>query len=115
MSDRGCYGNPAPLPARRPGGGWIKVAAVVGLGAAIWFYVIPAIGSKSKHVPPSPHEPPAPPPHPLDEAARSRGFSSTAAYEDAMIAMKRELEAAGSRVELAPHLAYLESRPLPPR
>lgn len=113
MSDRGYYGNPAPLPARRSGGGWIKVAAVVGLGAAIWFYVIPAIGSKAKQAP-SPHEPPSPPPpppHPLDEAARSRGFSSTAAYEDAMIAMKRELEAAGAKVELAPHLTYLESRP----
>jgi hypothetical protein len=111
MSDRGYYGNPAPLPARRSGGGWIKVAAVVGLGAAIWLYVIPAIGSKSKQAPP--HEPPPPPapPHPLDEAARSRGFSSTAAYEDAMIAMKRELEAAGAKVELAPHLTYLESRP----
>lgn len=108
MSGRGVYGNPAPLPARQPGGGWIKVAAVVGLGAAIWFWAIPAIGSKSKQSPPPSHEPP-PAPHPLDAVALSRGFPSRAAYEDAMLAMKRELEAAGAKVELAPHLAHLEA------
>lgn len=113
MSDRGYYGNPAPLPPRRSGGGWIKVAAVAGLGAAIWFWVIPAIGSKPKLAPPPhvpPPLPPASPPHPLDEVAHSRGFSSGPAYEDALVATARELESAGARVDLGPHLAHLGSR-----
>lgn len=108
---RGHYGN-EQLAQRRSGGvggGWFKIAAVVGLGAVIWWWVIPAIGPKSKHVEETPPQPQEPPPD-LSQAAQARGFSSTAAYEDSVLMNARELKAAGAKVELGPHLAHLEPR-----
>jgi hypothetical protein len=113
MSDRGYYGNPAPLPARRSGGGWLKIAAVVGIGAAAWYWVIPAIvarRTRRMQLQLAAPLPPSQPVHPLDEVARSRGFASGADYEDALVATARELEAAGARVDLGPRLTHLESR-----
>ena len=113
MSGRGCYGNPAPLPPGRSSG-WFKIAAAAGIGAAVWFWVLPSIGfghkDKSQHAPPSHEPPPAPPLHPFDQIAQARGFSSAAEYEDALVATARELEASGAKVELGPHLAHLEPR-----
>jgi hypothetical protein len=118
---RGYYGN-EQLARRRSGGGgggWFKIAVIVGLGAVIWF-MLPGIGPKAKHAaepealkPSSPHEAPHEAPQhddALDQLARSRGFASTKLYEDSVIANVRELEAAGARVVLAPHLQHLERR-----
>src|SRR5207244_2120826 len=85
MSDRGCYGNPQPLPPGRSSG-WLKLAAVAGIGAAVWWWVLPSIGlghkDKSQHEPPQPSPgllPHVPlPQSPLDQIARSRGFASAA-------------------------------------
>jgi hypothetical protein len=121
---RGFYGSEQLARPRTGGGankGWFKIAAVAGLGAAIYWWVLPAIRPKPKQVT-APYASPPPveasysPPHAsslhdedLERHARSRGFPSAKAYADAMIAMVDELRAAGAKVELAPHF------PPPPR
>jgi hypothetical protein len=111
---RGYYGGDQLQPSRRSRGGWVKLALVVGVGAVIW-RMLPGGGTKSEPGPGRGGEepPPAPPSAPdegLDQLARSRGFSSTNAYEDSVIANARELRASGAKVVLAPQLAHLESR-----
>lgn len=121
---RGFYGS-EQLARPRTGGsaskGWFKIVAVAGLGAAIYWWVLPAIGPKSKQAP-APYEvPPSTSYAPsqaaslhdedLERHARSRGFPSAKAYADAMIAMVDELRAAGAKVELAPHLQPPTSQP----
>jgi len=106
---RGFYGGDQ-LARPRTGSsssGWFKIATVAGLGAAIWWWVIPAIGPKAKHVAPHGAAPTQETTHDaeLDQIARSRGFSSTKAYVDAMIAMAAELRAAGAKVEFSPPAA----------
>jgi hypothetical protein len=60
--------------------------------------------------------PPSPPPvvgaflKQLEDDARSRGFSSVKEYEDLVATMAKELEAAGAKVTLAPHLQHLALR-----
>jgi hypothetical protein len=104
---RGYYGgSQLDRPRRRSSSGWFKIAAVVGLGAVIWF-MLPRGGSKHEELP----SPPSPPPDEgLEQLARSRGFSSSKMYEDSVIANARELKAAGAKVELGPHLQHLEDR-----
>lgn len=58
-------------------------------------------------------EPPRPSPYPstnaseLEQAARSNGFSSVAAYENSVLLNARQLRNSGAAVTLAPHLAHL--------
>ena len=115
---RGYYGGEQLDRSRhRSGSGWFKIGAVVGLGAVIWWWVLPAVGSKfsarSAPLPPPPPPPPPPPLAPADELerlSRAGGFVSAGAFEDAVVANARELKAAGARVELGPYLQHLESR-----
>jgi len=116
---RGYYGEGQLAPRRSGGGGWFKVVAVVGVGAAVVWLLWPrskASPALALHEPPP--APPAAPPLPapaagsegLDQVARSRGFASTKEYEDAVLEDARELRAAGAKVDLGPHLQHLESR-----
>lgn len=114
---RGYYGSAQLAPRRRSGGGWFTIAAVAGLGAVIWWWVLPAVGPKPKYVaePESKHE--EDPTHSsssseedLSQLARARGFSSTKTYEDSVVASARELKASGAKIVLAPPLQHLASR-----
>lgn len=116
---RGYYGTAQLAPRRQSNGrGWFTIAVVAGLGAVIWWWVLPAVGPKAKHEPspllPSPSSTPQQSPVlPLDEEiarhARERGFSSAKEYEDAIASMASDLRSTGAKVEMAPHLAHLES------
>lgn len=142
---RGYYGvgQLAPKqPPQRRGGGWIKFAVVVGVGAVVW-YMWPR---KQSEYSPSPgldgREPkaPAPPAPPLlegqlptlltqptqptqptqlaqleslDQVAQSRGYPSQKVYEDAVVDSARQLQDAGAKVVFAPHLQHLAPRLLP--
>jgi hypothetical protein len=129
---RGYYGagQLAPKPPQpRRSGGWIKLAAVVGVGAAVWFlwprkpkldYDDESGGGGNGPGPPT--LPPAPPPPerplaqsfdsgvPLDQEAQARGYSSQQAYEDAVVASARQLQDTGARVTFAPHFQHLTRR-----
>lgn len=116
---RGYYGTAQLAPRRQSNGrGWFTIAVVAGLGAVIWWWVLPAVGPKAKHEP-SPLPSPSSTPQqstvsPLDEEiarhARERGFSSAKEYEDAIASMASDLRSTGAKVEMAPHLVHLESR-----
>jgi hypothetical protein len=121
---RGYYGSAQLAPRRQSNGrGWFTIAAVAGLGAAIWWWVLPAIGPKGRHEPPSSpsSSPPSSPSLPsslpssrdeeLSRQAQERGFSSAKEYEEAIASMARDLRSTGAKVEMAPHLAHLEPRP----
>lgn len=111
---RGYYGNAQLAPRRQSNGrGWFTIAVVAGLGAAIWWWVLPAVGPKAKHEAPAP--PSAAPPAPshdeeIARLARERGFSSAREYEEAIASMARDLRSTGAKVEMAPHLAHLEAK-----
>jgi hypothetical protein len=104
---RGYYGENQLARPPRQGSGWTKVALVLGVGAVAWFLwprrAVPAVLAEE---PP----PPSPPPGALDQVAQSRDYSSTRAYEDSVVASARQLQEAGARVVLAPHLAHLAPR-----
>lgn len=107
MAERGTYGEPSGRGSYVSGGGWgWKAALVIGLGVTIYM-LLPSIGPK----PPKqfPSQPP-PPPDDLDELARSKGFASTRAYEDAVLASAQELKREGAKVTLGCHLSHLEPR-----
>ncbi len=118
---RGYYGSSQlARPPRRRGGGWAKLALVVGVGAVVWL-MWPKLeqqpwpgrdGDEPKPPPPPPpplEGQPAQPAQP-DQLAESRGYPSQRAYEDAVVASARQLQAAGAKVVLAPHLQHLASR-----
>ena len=138
---RGYYGtNQLARAPRRRGGGWVKLALVVGVGAVIWFMwprraaPQPEPGSGDEPKPPPPPTPPPPegqisqpsvfalpPAFPatavpqvqhaqITQFAQSRGYPSTKEYEDAVVASARQLQDSGAKVMLAPHLAHLSSR-----
>lgn len=85
---------------------WFKVAAVVGVaGGLAWLWwprkqVVPLIVTAE----------PSPPPGTLDLTVPSHGFTSTRAYEDAVVATARDLRATGAKIELPAHLQYLMPR-----
>lgn len=114
---RGYYGSSQLAPRRQSNGrGWFTIAVVAGLGAVIWWWVLPAVGPKSKHEAPSSPAPPPPLPpaashdEELSRLARERGFSSAQEYEEAIASMVRDLRSTGAKVEMAPHLSHLEPR-----
>jgi hypothetical protein len=106
---RGYYGG-EQLDRQRSGTGWLKLAAVVVGGAAIWYWwprkrvvLVPMDTlSASTATPPSATE--------LEQIARSRGFSSVKDYEDSVLATTRDLKLTGAKIELPPHLQYLMPR-----
>jgi hypothetical protein len=127
---RGYYGagQLAPKPPQpRRGSGWIKLAVVVGVGAAVW-YLWPRkpkldyddeSGGGGPY-PPTPSSPPPPPEGqlaqafdsgvPIDQEAYARGYPSQQAYEDAVVASARQLQDTGARVTFAPHFQHLTHR-----
>jgi hypothetical protein len=112
---RGHYGDAQLSPRRSGGSGWFKIAVVAGLGVVIWKWVLPRIGPKSTHVlpsspPPSPSVPSTTHDEDLEKLAQLRGFSSKQAFEDSVVGTARELRASGAKVDLGPHLQYLEPR-----
>ena len=50
----------------------------------------------------------------LEDEARARGFARVKDYEDSLVASATQLQAAGARVVLAPHLQHLAARVEPP-
>lgn len=111
---RGYYGSEQLAPPRRQSNsGWLTVAVVAGLGAVIWWWVLPAVGPKAKHAvtpAPSPVVPLTSHDDEISRQARERGFASAREYEDAVALMARDLRSTGAKVEMAPHLAHLEPR-----
>lgn len=125
---------------RRRGGVWGKVALVVGVGAVIWLMWprSPKLQSFPGRDEPKPSSPPLEPqlsqhsfvqqvpqlaqppqfgqapqlaqPPQVTEAAEPRGYPSQQEYEDAVVTSARQLQATGTKVVLAPHLAHLASR-----
>lgn len=113
---RGHYGGEQLDRPTRSGGGWFKIAAIAGVGAAIW-YMWPRKSPELVYMPPSPPPSPPPPPSPtaptdtaLEQIAHERGFISAKAYEDSVLASARDLRASGAKIELAPHLQHLTLR-----
>ena len=122
---RGYYGagQLAPKPPQpRRGSGWIKLAVVVGVGAAVW-YLWPRkpkldyddeSGGGGGSYPPPPSPPPPLPEGQLaqafDQESYARGYPSQQAYEDAVVASARQLQDTGARVTLAPHFQHLTQR-----
>jgi hypothetical protein len=49
-------------------------------------------------------------PSQITQIAGERGYPSQQAYEDAVVASARQLQASGAKVVLAPHLAHLAPR-----
>ena len=109
---------------------WFTIVAVLGVGAtAVWMLwprkVVPDFGPVSTE----PARPPQlPPPQlsstdalaapsaivgagaflkQLEDDARARGFVLVKDYEDSVIASAKQLQAAGAKVILAPHLQHL--------
>lgn len=136
---RGYYGDGQLAPKTPRRGGWGKLALVVGVGAVIWLvwprrpkldYAVGPEGNEPKPaLPPStipmvlpdqsapaPQQlfvqpPPALQPSPqISQIAEARGYPSQQAYEDAVVASARQLQASGAKVMLAPHLAHLAPR-----
>jgi hypothetical protein len=117
---RGYYGtNQLVQEPRQRGSLWGKIAIVAGIGAVVWL-MWPRRAEPQPHVPPSPQlSPPqtvhvalaaAPQPAELDQLAKERGYASTQAYEDAVVSMVKQLQDAGAKVVLEPHLAHLAPR-----
>jgi hypothetical protein len=141
---RGYYGVGQLAPKRPPprgGGGWIKFAVVVGVGAVVWYMwprsskLTPGFGGGEPKPPGPPALPPSPPdwqfkpldqggqlatsvasvtPDSLDQSAEARGYPTQKAYEDAVVESARQLQDAGAKVSFAPHLQHLAPRLLPP-
>ena len=129
---RGYYGaGQLARPPRRKRS-WFTVVAVLGVGAAaVWLLwprrAVPAFESGGKE---PARSAPTPPPSPqisaidttgsalmigatgaflkqLEDDARSRGFLSVKDYEDSVVASAKQLQVAGAKVVLAPHLQHL--------
>lgn len=105
---RGFYGSSQLSRPPSSGRGWLMAIAVVGIGAAAWFFwprkTAPIAAMQQPFAPLPPNE------DELGRLARARGYASVAAFEDAVIATARELRKSGAKVELAPPLQHLESR-----
>jgi hypothetical protein len=117
---RGHYGSEQLARSRTEGGsGWFKIAIVAGLGAAVYWWVIPAITRPKIKVEPKYESSPSPPPAPLsaqedlEQLARSRGYSSAQEYQDVVRAMVDELQARGARVVI-PQPTPAPVAPAPP-
>jgi hypothetical protein len=156
---RGYYGNGQLAPsAPRPKTSWFKVVAIIGVGAAIVWMLLPRssasalpMGGGGGGKDPDPPTPPAPLKPPavselvvatttnvptdlpaaaarsapiapiatsaagafmkqLEDDARARGYVSVNDYEDSVIATAKQLQSAGAKVVLAPHLEHLTPR-----
>jgi hypothetical protein len=61
---------------------------------------------------PASQHPPLPQQQPpqIAQIADERGYPSQQAYEDAVVASARQLQASGAKIVLAPHLAHLAPR-----
>lgn len=123
---RGYYGEAQLENRQEPkrSGGWFKVVLAVGAGAALWYFwprkqvVVEYVPVGSPAFAPPPSAPPAPevlvefPPVPT---APVLGFPSQQAYEDAVVASAKQLQASGASIQLAPHLQHLMARLEPPK
>jgi hypothetical protein len=106
---RGYYGSgQLNRPPSGSGRGWLIGLAVVGIGAAAWYFwprkTMPVTAMQQPFAPYPPNE------DELGRLARARGYASVAAFEDAVIATARELRKSGAEVRLSPPLQHLESR-----
>ena len=131
---RGYYGG-AQLETTKPKPrSWFKIVAVVGLGAATVWILLPRSrsrppdGSRGQHPePPQSPQPqqsqPAaaapivaiPPPSgalqkQLQDDAMARGFATIEAYENSVVASAKGLQDVGAEVMLAPNLQHLAPR-----
>lgn len=104
---RGYYGGERLDRQPGSGSGWLKLAAVVGVGAAVWYWwprkrvvLLPAETLSAS----------PPPLSELEQIAHSRGFTSVKDYEDSVLATTRDLKLTGAKIELPLHLQYLMPR-----
>ena len=123
---RGYYGEGQLARSPRRKKSWFTIVAVLGVGAtAVWMLwprkVVPDFGPVRME----PARPPQPPPlsstdaappaivgagaflKQLEDDARARGFVLVKDYEDSVVASAKQLQAAGAKVILAPHLQHL--------
>lgn len=135
---RGYYGSGQleQKPPKRTS--WFKVVAVVGVGGAVAWFLWPRKPPPdlSSYYPPEPQpRPPVETPAPatqamtvqggatmgplvplgafqkqLEEDARARGYVLVKDYEDSVVASARQLQAAGAKIILEPHLQHLAPR-----
>lgn len=136
---RGYYGDAQLENRQEPkrGGGWFKVVLAVGAGAALWYFwprkkvVVEYVPTGSPILAPPQYvpvgspmlvsPPPAPPAQdvlveaPPVPTAPVLGFPSQQAYEDAVVASAKQLQASGATIQLAPHLQHLMARLEPPK
>jgi hypothetical protein len=105
VAERGIYGPTKGRGNYGPkSGSWKTVAFVVAIGAGI--YLLSPSGRRFLRR----DKPALPPELTLDQIARSRGFSSAHAYEEAVLAVTRDIQAANTRMQLRSELAHLEPR-----
>lgn len=106
---RGYYGEgQLSQQSARSGGGWFKLALVAGVGSAIWF-----MWPRRKFEPVNEEPNGSAMPAPLSTGAHAwmtEAYPGQQAYEDAVVASALQLQAAGAKVVLAPHLAHLAPR-----
>jgi hypothetical protein len=93
---------------------WWPFFLLVGVGAAAVYVLWPRRQLDYSQPIPNTYPPPSQlPPPDLNQYAQARGVPSLRSYEDAVVGQAQELRAAGARVDLGPHLQYLEARLLP--
>lgn len=93
-------------------GAWLKVALVLGAGAAVWFLwprkkeQEEALQERPPATPPSTHLLPS-----TEESSVQTGsYPLQKSYEDAVVSSAKHLKEAGAQVTLAPHLQHLTKR-----
>jgi hypothetical protein len=106
---RGYYGAEqlAPQPPKRRGGGWIKIAVVVGVGAVVWYMWPrkPKLYPFETAAPP----PPLPPQQSMQQPQQSMMFPSSPPPWQVHAPPPPT-----SQLALAPLAGYVESKPLEP-
>lgn len=136
---RGYYGSGQLARPPRKRRSWFTIVAVVGVGAAVVWMLWPRSSPDPRYLGQEPETPPPPTPptsptpqietmaaaqlttvapqtavgafrKQLEDDARARGFGTVEAYEDSVVASAKQLQAAGAKVVLAPHLQHLASR-----
>ena len=100
---RGYYGDEQTERPRKRGVPWFLIG-VVGLGGLAWYLKRRRDAKADLAAMP----PPVSPADELAHIARLRGFNSVAEYEQSVLAVAREHQAAGGQITLGDHVQHLQ-------